>query len=572
MRDRILTTAIYGLFALLVLGLFYTQVLRHFHYSRLSKNNVIRIIPIDGPRGVIYDRNGVALVTNRLSFDVAVVYQELRDAKELGDLLNRALGVSGRDIARALDRASLRPYAPVTIVEDIDKAKALTLDEASFDVRGLVIETRSRRSYPYGEAGCHLFGYLSEVTEQELERLKDYGYRMRDLIGRSGLERHYDKYLAGVDGGVQIQVDNRGRQARVLGLKEPESGKDLYLTVDVNLQLACDKILSGKKGAAIVINPKTGEVLALASHPAFDPNIFVRPDTSDERLRLLRDKKSHPLIDRAISGLYAPGSVFKVVTAGSALETRKINSQTTFNCTGSYRLGNATFACWKEGGHGPQEITGGLMNSCNVFFYNTGRAAGVDAMETYAKLFGFGKPTGIDLPDEAAGIVPGRLWKRLRKNDTWYEGETLNYAIGQGYLLVTPMQLLQMMAAVANKGTIVSPYIVKRIDKKDIARRHARSLGLRDSTLRMIREGLYKVVNGETGTAKRVQVKGVTIAGKTGTAQNPQGATHAWFAGFAPFDDPKICVLVFLEHGGHGAQAAELARSVFETAKEKGYL
>ncbi|MBN1526730.1 MAG: penicillin-binding protein 2, partial [Candidatus Omnitrophica bacterium] len=439
MRDRILTAAIYGLFALIMLGLFYTQVLRYFHYSRLSKNNVIRIIPIDGPRGVIYDRNGVALVTNRLSFDVAVVCQELRDAKELSELLTRALGVSGQDIARALDRASLRPYAPVTIVEDIDKEKALMLDEASFDVGGLVIETRSRRSYPYGETGSHLFGYLSEVTEQELERLRDYGYRMRDLIGRAGLEKHYNRYLAGVDGGVQIQVDNRGRQAKVLGLKEPENGKDLYLTVDLDLQLACDKILKGRKGAAIVLDPRTGEVLALASRPAFDPNIFVRPGTSGERTRLLRDRRAHPLIDRATSGLYAPGSVFKVVTASAALETRKINAQTTFNCTGSYRLGKARFNCWKESGHGPQDITAGLMNSCNVFFYNAGRLAGVDALEAYAKLFGFGKPTGIDLPDEAAGIVPGRLWKRLRKNEAWYEGETVNYSIGQGYLLVTPL-------------------------------------------------------------------------------------------------------------------------------------
>lgn len=572
MRDRILTAAIYGLFALIVAGLFCTQVLMYFHYSRLSKNNVIRIIPIDGPRGIIYDRNGSVLVTNRLSFDVAVVYQELRDAKELSDLLSRTLGVSGHDILAALDRAAGRPYAPVTIVEDIDKDKALLLDEASSDVRGLVIETRSRRSYPYGEAGCHLFGYLSEVTEQELERLRDYGYRMRDLIGKSGLEKRYNGYLAGVDGGVQIQVDNRGRQAKVLGLKEPESGKDIHLTVDADLQLVCDKILSGRKGAAIVVDPVTGEVLALASHPAFDPNVFAKPNTSDERMRLLRDRKSHPLIDRAISGLYAPGSVFKVVTASAALETRKINSSTTFNCTGSYRLGRGKFDCWKEGGHGPQDIVAGIMNSCNVFFYNTGRLAGVDAIEAYAKLYGFGRPTGIDLPDEAAGLVPGRLWKRLRKNEAWYEGETINYAIGQGYLLVTPMQLLQMMAAVANNGAIVSPYIVKRIDKKDVARRHSRNLGLRASTLRLIREGLYKVVNGETGTAKRVQIKGVAIAGKTGTAQNPQGETHAWFAGFAPFEKPKICVLVFLEHGGHGAQAAELARSVFEKAREKGYL
>lgn len=572
MRNRIISIAIFTALILLVFGLFYTQVIRFGHYDQLSKNNVIRIIPIDGPRGIIFDRNGVPLVTNRLAFDVAVVYQELQDLEKFVRLVSATVGISPRDIAAALERASLKPYAPVTVVEDIPKEKALILDEASFDMPGLVIETRSKRSYPYGNVGSHLFGYLSEISEDELDRLRDYGYRMRDLIGRSGLERSYNNYLAGVDGGIQVQVDNRGRQARVLGLKEPKSGQDLYTTIDISLQIVADKILAGKRGAVVAMDPRTGEVLALSSHPAFDPNVFVTANKSEERLRLLRDKKNKPLINRALSGLYSPGSVFKVVIATAALEGHKISAATTYVCNGTFRLGRATFACWKEGGHGPQEVTNALMNSCNVFFYNTGRAAGVDLIETYTKLYGFGKPTGIDLPDEVSGIAPGRAWKRMNRNADWYEGETINYAIGQGYLLVTPIQIMNMMAAVANNGILVKPYIVKRIASTAVASQQRKNLGISDATMKKVRKGLWMVINGEGGTAKRVRVEGVVIAGKTGTAQNPQGSTHAWFAAFAPFDDPKLCVVVFVEHGGHGSDAAALAHDIFLEAKIKGLL
>ena len=573
MREKLLPIIICVFFILLLVSLFYTQIIKFNYYSRLSKNNSIRIIPIDGPRGNILDRSGVPLVTNRMSFDLCIVYQELRDRTRLARILRDVLGMSGKQITDALEKARERPYAPVAVAEDIEKNKAIMIEEASFDIDGLVMETRSKRDYLYKELGSHMLGYLSEITEQELESLEEYGYRMKDLVGRGGLEKYYDRYLKGVDGGTQIEVDNRGRQTRVLGLKEPSSGKDLYLTIDIGIQLACEKLLGNNKGAVVVIDPNTGEVLALASHPSFDPNIFVKPNTSTERMRLLNDKVGRPMTNRALSGLYPPGSVFKVVVASAALETKKITLYTRFFCPGSYRLGRAKFDCWKDGGHGSQNIILGIMNSCDVFFYNTGRTIGVDSIEAFAKLFGFGKITGIDLPDEVKGLVPGRTWKMAYKKDRWYEGETINYSIGQGYLLVTPIQIVDMMAVMANKGSLVKPYIAKKIGSTPVSTSKQKNIGLSEETIRIVRKGLFEVVNNEAGTGKHAKAEGVIVAGKTGTAQNPQGRTHAWFSGFAPYDNPKICLVVFLEHGGHGGLgAAEIAQGIFAEAKLKGYL
>ena len=483
MRDRIPVATISALFILLVSGLFYNQIVRFGYYSRLSKNNSIRIIPIDGPRGNMFDRNGTVMVSNRLAFDVAVVYQELKDKQKFVRTMGEMLKMQPRDVVRALNKAMVRPYAPVTILEDIDKDKAIMLEEASFDIDGLTIETHSKRNYLYNNIGSHVFGYLGEITEDELDGLKDYGYRTRDLVGRAGLEKEYEAYLKGNDGGTQIEVDSRGRQTRSMGVKEPSSGKDLYLTIDISLQAVCDKLLGDRKGAVCVVNPRTGEMLALASHPAFDPNVFVRPKSSDERVALLKDRIGRPLSDRAISGLYAPGSVFKIVTASSALETKKITPNTRYICQGSYRLGKAKFDCWKSEGHGSQDLVEGLMNSCDVFFYNTGRAAGVDAIETYAKLFGLGQPSGIDLPDEVKGLVPGRIWKKSARHTPWFEGDTVNYSIGQGYLLVTPIQVMDMMAVMANNGFLVRPYIVRRVGEVSMQADKPKYLGLNPATI-----------------------------------------------------------------------------------------
>jgi penicillin-binding protein 2 len=522
---------------------------------------------------VIYDNALRPLVTNTLSFDAAITYEGISDRGRLARILKDVLGLSGADIMNALEKAAKRPCAPVTIAEDIDKEKAIALEEASFDVTGLVIETRPKRDYKYKHFASHICGYLGEVTDGELEQLKDYGYRMKDLIGRSGLEKHYESVLKGIDGGIQVEVDNRGQRTRILGLREPECGQDLQLTIDLSLQLVCDRLLGDHKGAVIVMDPGDGEVLALASHPSFDPNIFVKRDASRERVDLLRDRIGRPLFNRAISGVYAPGSAFKIVTAAAALEHEKITHYTRFFCAGLYKLGNTEFRCWEEGGHGPQDVIEAMMNSCNVFFYNAGRALGADRLEAYARTFGYGKPTGIDLPAEVGGIVPGREWKRSHRRGEWYEGETLNYAIGQGYLSVTPIQVLVMAAAAANNGNIVRPHLVKRIGSKDQQVQRPRSIGLRDDTIRDVRMGLFEAINGESGTGRRARLGNTIVAGKTGTAQNPQGRTHAWFCGFAPYNNPKVCVVVFLEHGGRGGvEPAAIARDIFIEAMNKGYL
>ena len=592
MKEKAVLIPIQILFVLLTAGLVYTQILRFPYYSRLSRDNAIRIIPIEGPRGTMFDRNGVPLVNDRISFNVAVVYQELRNREKLIRLLTGLLNIPRRDVEDAIERSSGRPYAPVNIAEDIDKEKAFMLEEESFDIRGLVVQTKSVRDYIYKNTGSHIFGYLSEISEQELESKKGYGYRAKDLVGRDGLEKYYDEYLEGADGGIQIQVDNKGRQVGVLGYKEPQKGKDLYLTIDINLQKFCDHILEGKAGAIVVMDSNTGEILALSSSPSYDPNIFVKPEESAKRLKLIKDKAWYPLLNRAISGIYPPGSVFKVVVASAALQLKKISTGTCFNCTGTYTLGRSRFRCWKDGGHGQQNVTDALMNSCNIFFYNTGRALGADNIEEFARLFGFGKKTGIDLPDEASGIVPGRIWKKMYRNQMWYEGDTINYAIGQGYILVTPLQILEMMSVMANKGAIVRPYIVKRIGSKDAAVVERHKIWLNDSVINTVREGLYKVINSENGTGKRARAEGISEGGKTGTAQNPLGRTHAWFAGFAPFDpstkaqdqsllnevrrgidNAKICIVVFLEHGGKGGlEPSEMAKEIFMEAKKTGYL
>jgi penicillin-binding protein 2 len=558
---------------MLALALVYTQGIRHAYYSKLSKDNAIRIIPIEGPRGAIFDRNGVRLASDRISFNVGLVYQELKNREKLIRLLVNTLGIERKDVEDAIEKAAGKPYAPVTIVDDIDRDKAFILEEESFDVRGLVIQTRSMRDYPYRNIGAHMLGYLGEISDSELGMMKEYGYRAKDLIGRDGVEKYYDNYLSGVDGGIQIQVDNRGRLVRTLGLKEPVNGKDLRLTIDIDLQSACDKALDRYRGAIIVMDPNNGEVLALSSSPGFDPNVFVRPESSSERVKLIRDKRMYPLLNRAISGTYQPGSVFKIVVATAALDTGRIGRQTRFNCTGSFTLGTGKFACWKEDGHNSQNVVDALMNSCNVFFYNTGKALGIDNIEEYAKIFGFGKITGIDLPGEAKGVVPGRFWKRSIKKDSWYEGDTVNLAIGQGYLLATPMQVLEMISIVANNGKAVKPYIVKRIDASDVSAVSRHDLNFSKIAMSAVRDGLYKVVNATNGTGKRARLEGVAIGGKTGTAENPGGVTHAWFCGFAPLDGAKLSLVVFLEHGGKGGlEPSEIAKEIFAAAKSKGYL
>ena len=320
------------------------------------------------------------------------------------------------------------------------------------------------------------------------------------------------------------------------------------------------------------MDPRTGAILALASKPDYDPNLFCAIESSPEKKALLA-RTDLPMFDRAITGLYPPGSVFKPVTAAAGLERRKINADTVFYCHGAYELGGNSFACWDKEGHREQTVVDALKNSCNVFFYQAGRAVGIDDLYLYATRFGYGSPTGIDLPDEACGLTPNRTWKRLSRKQNWFEGDTLNCSIGQGYVLVTPLQVARMMAAIANGGDLVQPYIVKKIDGVEVSTVRARATGISKETLGTITKGLRKVVEDKDGTGRRARVEGLSVAGKTGTAQNPRGISHAWLSGFAPVENAQIAVVVFVEHGGKGGlDAAEFGGKILKMAKELGLL
>jgi len=571
MRIKIIGAVIFSFMLLVVTGLFYLQVIKGPYYQRLSKKNRIRLLSIESPRGRMFDRNKRLLVDNRISFDVAIISQELKDRDQTLGKLAGILGITEKKIETSLKKNFVTPFQPTKIVRDIGKSKAITIEERKLDLPGVIIETAPKRHYVCGMNASHMFGYLGLISSAELSKLKSYGYVIHDLIGRSGIEKTYNNYLKGLHGGMQIEVDNRGYQVGILGIKEPVKGKDLYLTIDMELQDYIEEVFADARGGACVIDPRDGQVLALVSSPSFDPNSFVSGKNSSEIKRLLISDK-YPLLNRLVQCSYPPGSVFKVVTASAAMENRRITEDTELSCEGSYRLGDRVFRCWWEKGHGRQNLKAAIMNSCNVYFWQVGRLVGVDEIAAYAKKFGYGYPTGVDLPDETGGLVPSKRWKLLTKKRGWYKGETLNYAIGQGYLLTSPLQVARMMAVVANGGYLVKPYIVKYIEDVDISRVDKKYIGISKKTLGVIRSGLAEVVANVRGTGKRAAVKGLTVAGKTGTAQTSTDKTHAWFSGFAPVDAPKAVLVVFLEYGGKGGLgASRTAGDILRKMKELGY-
>jgi penicillin-binding protein 2 len=542
------------------------------YYLELSRKNRIRLVPLIAPHGNIYDRKGNLLAGSRLAFDCAVIPQEFRADDKRLKKLSLILQVPFTTLKKKVKETARAPFIPVVIKKDIGKETAIVISERDIDYPGLIIHTYPRRYYPNGNIGSHIIGYLGRITDEELNALKDYGYKPRDYVGRSGLELSYDDYLKGEDGGIQTEVDSRGRRLRILGIREPEKGRDIITTIDIELERYVDSLLKRYKGAAIVMNSESGEILTLVSKPDFDPNIFVSlTDTS--LVKDLLTRRNYPLINRAISGAYPPGSIFKIVTASSVLELKKIDVTEQLDCKGFYMVGNRRFSCWKKSGHSLQTIKEGIKNSCNVFFYQLGRRVGVDGLVDYALRYNFGVPTEIDLPYEASGVVPSRMWKKRYRKEAWYEGDTANLAIGQGYLLVTPIQILKMINAVATEGRLVKPFLVKQIDSVEIFSRESQQLDISKYTFKIIKEGLKKAVEDKDGTAKNAGVVGLEIAGKTGTAQTGAQNTHAWFAGFSPIERPKIALTVFLEYGGKGGdKPSKIAAQIFKKLRELEYL
>jgi penicillin-binding protein 2 len=445
---------------------------------------------------------------------------------------------------------------------------------------GVEIRAESQRNYPAGASAAHLAGYVGEVSADQLERPENAELHQGSIVGQYGLEKTYDSFLRGRAGQKTIEVDATGHEKRVVQVQRPEAGDDLYMTIDLRLQKVAETLLGQEAGAIVALDPRNGEVLALASRPGFDPNILSRELTAKQWDEFVQNE-GRPLNNRAMQGQYPPGSTFKIVMAAAALETKTVEPTTKIHCSGGYQFGRRLFRDWKAGGHGYMDLRQAIVHSCDVYFYTVGQRMGIDTIASFAKRFGLGRETGIELPSERSGIVPSTVWKEKARHEQWFPGETISAAIGQGYVTVTPLQMAHLTAIVANDGFSYRPRLVRAImdrasgqlqEVKPVAENR---ISFKPGTLDIIKDGLAGVVTEGTGTRAKSSL--VTIAGKTGTAQTAALRTgpekdipkkfrdHAWFVSYAPVENPRIAVAVLVEHMGHGGSAAApLAKQVIE--------
>ncbi len=571
---------------ILAARLWYLQIVQGGTYEALSLGNRVRVIPVAAPRGKILDRNHVALASNRLAFCVSVVPQDMSDKEETIAWLSEVLDMTPEAIEQKLSTPR-RPFEPIRIKADVDPTVVVTIGERRTDFPGVIIEEVPVRNYVFGEVASHVIGYTREIDAEELKAHKGEGYRPGDLIGKVGIEKAFEEYLKGVDGGEQVEVNSLSQPIRVLGSMPPVSGYDVVLTIDRKLQAAAEEALESQlealsksektkeaqAGVVIAMDPRTGEILAMTSKPSYDPNMFVG-ELSPKDLESLMSSPS-PQPNRAIGHTYAPGSTFKVVTALAALEQGKVNLNTRFLCKG--RDPASAKSCWtieRGRGHGTLDIIDGISESCNIVFYELGRRVGIDDLAETARMFGLGQSTGmIMFPRDQAGLVPDREWKQRNfkgYDQRWYPMETLDVAIGQGAVLVTPLQLANMYSAIAERGTLLRPMIVKAVIgsggkvMREFQPMVMNNLSISAESWDILEEGLEKVISHGTAQGAFSGFP-LRVAGKTGTAENPQGPSHAWFACYAPIEDPEIVVLTMIEHGASGAAyAAPVARQVLE--------
>ena len=553
--------------------LWYLQIYRGEEFKKLSQKNSIKYVRLQSYRGNILDRSGRLLAGVEPSFNIGVVLKDVKDVEGLIAKLSSLLDETSTDIRMRLVSSKDQPsYLPVIVKRNASWDEVARVESRLYRLPGVVVEVAPARQYPYGTIAPHLLGYLGEVS---LEQLKSGNFPHAvpgDLVGKSGIELKFERKLAGRSGYKMIEVDAKGRMVKVLKVQKPLPGKDIQLSINLDLQLAAEDALSGKSGALVALDPRNGQILAMASSPKFDPRIFARGLTRPE-WKQLNDPVLTPLVNKAIQGQYAPGSTFKIVMAAAGMSEHAITPYSTFFCNGSMKLGRRRFRCWKRGGHGQTSLYKALVQSCDVYFYNVGLKLGIDKISRYAFDFGFGKKTGIELPGEKSGFVPTRRWKRRRFKEPWQKGETLNYSIGQGFLLVTPLQLARMIAAVGNGGRLYRPeYILD--EPPDPESR----VQVSPAILSSIRKILVGVTEDRHGTARTCLIPGIHVAGKTGTAQVIKQKKrresekmawkyrdHALFVAIAPADHPQIAVAVIIEHGGHGGSAAApVAKEVIE--------
>jgi penicillin-binding protein 2 len=582
-RFNVFNYIIILVFVALISRLGYLQIVHGTDNRTKADDNRIRLMTVTAPRGIFYDRNGMPLVSNRPGFSVSLVPISGPIADDVINRLGTILGIRPEEIKQKIKQQD-NPLEPIRIKNDVGPDVITKIEEHREDLPGVDIEVQSVRNYVFNELAAHVFGYVGEISDNELIKLKAAGYKTGDIIGKFGLEKVWDKDLRGVDGGAQVEVDVSGRPVKMLGKKEPVLGQSLVLTIDSKIQKVAEKAIdnrlkylqtklgnvNAKAAAAVVMNPQTGEILAMVSRPAFNPNLF-NGGISAKDWRVINDNPFNPMANRAISGEYPPGSTFKIVTGTAALELGKVTPEEKILDTGHHWLipkGNALNEAL-----GWINFREALAKSDNVYFYEMGNRLGIDNLEKYARMFGLGDYTGINLPGEADGLVANRKYKEKVFGEDWYLSETFDAAIGQGFQLVTPLQAAMVMSEIANGGHRYRPYLVSKILSPDGATvktfqpEELGSIKISDRNLNLIRDALHDVAL-PGGTAAYIFDKfPISIAGKTGTAENPHGDDHGWFVAYAPFDNPTVVVAVIVEQGGFGADSAgPIARKILEAA------
>jgi len=589
-RQRISAALVCVLAAFLILlaRLYYLQIIEGPGLRQRSQDNWFRLQSVPPMRGLIFDRSGVLLVDNRPRFDVSILSREAKDPKEVVRKLAELLNIPGETLLAKLVEARGTPsFKPILLSRDISRDAVATVEAHKLELPGIVITVEPIRDYVEGERASHLIGYLSEISPEELQSATFPDNSVGDFIGKFGVEKAYELYFHGKRGIRHVEVNALGQLTRVLKTEEAQPGKNIYITLDIRLQRIAESLLAGKVGTALAMDPSNGDILAMGVSPAFDPNAFVEGMTYESWNELVSNQ-FRPLENKAIQGQYPPGSTYKIVAAIAGLEEGVITEHGKLFCPGSYKYGNRTFRCWKRRGHGFMDATNALAQSCDVYFYQVGERLGVDRLAKYAEACGLGSPTGIDLDREARGLVPTKGWKLNRLGVPWQGGETLSVVIGQGFNLVTPIQMLGLISAVANGGIRHKPLVIRRIEfpgglpVKTQAPVSLGTLPASENTLRIVKKGLMDAVNKPTGTGWIARIAGVDVAGKTGTAQVVRMAEddedepieskllrhrdHGWFIAFAPAEEPRVAVAVLIEHGGHGSTAAgPIAREMIRT-------
>ena len=549
--------------------LWYLQITHGEKYSEFSQGNRIRLVPEPALRGIIYDRNGIILAENRPAYQLHLIREDTRDLEKTLGQVSQSLNIPYSKLKEKVDEnKSLAQFKPIILDEDLDYEKAMYLETYQDEFPGVSIVIHPRRFYPHKNLASHLIGYVG-IVQEDWTKLPEEKRSSSQIVGHSGIELLKNDYMIGLDGGKQAEVDHMGRELQILGKSVPSvPGKNIFLSLDIRLQQVVTEAMKGETGAVIVMNPRNGEILALASFPDFNPNLFSGGIDQKNWNRLLENPED-PLGNKAIQGLYAPGSIFKVVTAYAGLDLGVISLKTEHVCKGIFSVKGREepFKCWQEKGHGKVALLDAIKGSCNVYFYNTGMALGVDIMNEYANIFGLGQLTGLGLMNEKAGLIPSSRWKKRILKEQWYPAENTAMAIGQGYIIVTPLQVINMINILANKGKLMPPKLF--LEQEGLLQYQ---LPLKEKFLKIIRKGMIAVVNENGGTARKVQFQEFTVAGKTATSQVVSHKTletmddeakakrlfqnHAWFVAFGPAENPEISVLALVEHGGGGSKAA----------------